>query len=61
VTIWFIEIIFYDNILISPMHRQAFVDDREAELTKTEFDVIYYLMKNRGSILTFEQIYNHVG
>jgi DNA-binding response OmpR family regulator len=55
-----IELIFYSNILISPTHRHVFVDNKEAGLTKTEFDVLYYLMNNRGCVLTFEQIYNYV-
>jgi DNA-binding response OmpR family regulator len=55
-----IKLIFYDNILISPTHRHVFIGIKEAGLTKTEFDVLYYLMNNRRRVLTFKQIYRHV-
>jgi two-component system alkaline phosphatase synthesis response regulator PhoP len=55
-----IELIFYGKILISPTHRHVFVDDKETGLTKTEFDVLYYLANNIGHAKTFEQIYDHV-
>jgi DNA-binding response OmpR family regulator len=51
------ELIFYKKILISISHRYVFVNDKEAGLNKTEFDVLYYLVKNRGQILSYEEIY----
>ena len=55
-----IELIFYEKILISPEYRQVFINDKEAGLTKTEFDVLYFLASNVGYVKTFEQIYDHV-
>jgi len=54
------ELIFYESILISPAHRHVFVNDVEAGLTKTEFDVLYFLMINRGFAMKFEQIYDRI-
>jgi len=55
-----VEIITYGNIFILPTNREVFVGDSEVKLTKTEFDVLYYLMSNRGRVLSFEQIYSRV-
>ena len=54
------ELVFYNNVLVVPAYRNVFINDVEAGLTKKEFDVLYYLMINRGNVLEFEQIYDHV-
>jgi DNA-binding response OmpR family regulator len=54
------KVMVYRNLLVAPNQRSVFVDNTEIELTKTEFNVLCYLMENRGHALSFEQIYNHV-
>lgn len=46
-------------VLIPPYHR-ALYEDSEIVLTKTEFDLLYYLMVNRGRVLSHKQIYRYV-
>jgi DNA-binding response OmpR family regulator len=50
----------YGNILLSYTHRQVFVDDTEVELSKLEFDMLYFFLNHRGHALSFKQIYHHV-
>ena len=54
------RIIAYKNILISPKHHRVFVNDKEIELTKQDFNLLYYFLSNRGVVLSNEQIYNRV-
>ena len=54
------RLIYYGNILLSLKHRQVFANDKEAILTKQEFDLLHYFLINRGFALTPEQIYNRV-
>ncbi|MCL2604005.1 MAG: response regulator transcription factor [Defluviitaleaceae bacterium] len=55
------KVITYNGILLAPQYRNnIFINDVEIELTKTEFDLLHYFMKNRGITLTVEQIYNRV-
>ena len=35
----------------------AFVGDKEVRLTKTEFDILFFLAKNRGMVFSAEKIY----
>jgi len=55
-----VNLIFYGNILLAPLHRQVFINDMEVELTKIDFDMLHYFMNNRGFVLSAEQIYSHV-
>jgi DNA-binding response OmpR family regulator len=55
-----VEAVTYNNIIVLPDNRDVFVGDSKVTLTKTEFDVLFYLMSNRGRVLSFEQIYSHV-
>ena len=48
------------SILISKSHHKVFVNDKEIELTKTDFELLYYLMCNRGWYLSSSQIYRHI-
>ena len=54
------KVMVYKNLLIAPVQRSVFVDNTKIELTRTEFDVLLYLMNNRGRVLSFKQIYRHV-
>jgi len=54
-----IDYIYNRNILLSKTHRQVFVHDKYVDLTKTEYDILLYLMSHKGHSLTFEQIYSN--
>lgn len=48
---------FGPNLVIEPQYRRAFKDGEAMVLTRTEFDMLYYLASNAGIVLTREQIY----
>lgn len=52
--------ITYGNLFISPAYRQVFYKDKEIELTKMEFDLLYFFVNRRGHALSHEQIYENV-
>lgn len=54
------QVMVYKNLLVAPTQRVVFVGDSEIDLTRREFDVLNFLMNNRGLALSFEQIYSHV-
>jgi len=43
-------------LVADPDRRLVFVDDHEIQLTPTEFEVLKYLMKNQGKVLSQEAI-----
>ena len=45
------------NLLLSQVHRMVLVGDKPADLTRNEFDLLYFLASNRGRMFTFEQLY----
>lgn len=52
--------IIYGDVRILPDTRRVFAQDKEVELGRVEFDVLRCLIKNKGRILTHEQIYRNV-
>lgn len=54
------RIFTYKDILISKDIHQVFVSDKEIQLTRTEMEILYYLMINRGLILTHEKIKQYI-
>lgn len=54
------EPVIYENIIISLPYRQAFYNDKEIKLTKTEFDLLHYFISNHGKVLSYRQIYRKV-
>ena len=48
------------NLTISANSRQVTRDGMEISLTPKEFDILYFLAKNRGEVFTKEQIYQAV-
>jgi two-component system, OmpR family, response regulator MprA len=48
------------DVRLDPARRRASRDDRELELTKTEFDLLELLMHNAGIVLTRDQIYERI-
>ena len=54
------KILFYNNVLITPVYRRVFVKDTEVDLTKKEFALLHYLMVNNGRVLSHAQILGKV-
>ncbi len=50
----------FRDLAIDLGERRVFREDREIELTHTEFDLLAYLAGNAGKVLSREQILNHV-
>ena len=48
------------DLIINPDKREILLKGQALELTKTEFDLLFYLAKHPGQVLSREQIYNHV-
>lgn len=48
------------NLEIRPQRRQVLLDGREVIMTTREFDVVYYLARYAGQVLTARQIYEAV-
>lgn len=45
---------------IYPQSRKIYRDRREIHLTTKEYDLLCLLVANKGRVLTYEQIYNHI-
>lgn len=54
------EILKINELLIHPGKHQVFVDDKEIELTKTEFSLLLFLAKRKGWVFTRNQIIDSV-
>ncbi len=50
----------FQGVRIDPLAREVFVDGERAELTAKEYDLLLYLVRNRGIALTRENILNAV-
>lgn len=48
------------GIIIDGNDRTVCVDNNFIELTAKEFDLLYFLARNKGKIFTKQQLYNHV-
>ena len=49
-----------DDLTVDTESRQAWVSGREVRLTRKEYDILEYLLRNRGQVLTMAQIYEAV-
>lgn len=54
------NILLLDNLTMDTDLRVVKVEDNEIDLTKTEYDLLMYLMQNKNFVLTREQILNNV-
>lgn len=45
---------------IYPDRRKVYRDHSEINLTTKEYDILYFLVANKGRVLTYEQIYQRV-
>lgn len=53
-------VLAFRHVRIDPGSRQVWVDDREIELTATEFDLLKTLAEHRGLVLSREQLLEKV-
>ena len=51
-------LVSHGDLLLDTARRRVSVGDKNVELTRKEYDILLYFIKNRNRILTFEQIYN---
>ena len=49
--------LIYGKLQIYPVGRAVYIDGNETELTRMEFDVLYFLASNPNIAFTKEQIY----
>lgn len=54
------ENIVVGELEISPKNRKVILQGKEISLTPKEFDILYFLVENRGEVFTKEQIYKAV-
>lgn len=54
------EVILFEDLKINPLTFEVFRGDQPIELSKTEFDLLKYLVLNKEIVLTREQILNKV-
>lgn len=55
-----ITVIIHDELQVFPFARKIKVQDVEVHLLPKEFDILYYLIMNRGIKLSYRQIYRQV-
>lgn len=53
-------LVSHGNLMLDTARRQATVGNEKVILTKKEYDLLLFFIKNRNRVLTFEQIYNAV-
>ncbi len=49
-----------DDLLVDPSQRRCWRDDTEIELTAREFSVLEYLARNAGTVVSKQEILDHV-
>jgi DNA-binding response OmpR family regulator len=55
------KILIYRGIMLAPSYRNSvFVSGEKIDMTRQEFDLLYYLMLNHGKTLSYKQIYKRV-
>ncbi len=54
------NLIASDNLLIDSDSRQVTMDGNEIHLTPTEYDLLYYLAKNEGKVITHRELLQSV-
>lgn len=50
----------HKKLAICPRYRMTVLDGMQIRLNKIEFDLLLYLISNKGFVLTYEQIFRHV-
>ena len=52
-----LKTIAYRNILLSPTYYKVFINNTNIKISKMEFDILYYLILNRGRVISYQQLY----
>jgi len=52
------DMIKVENLTINSKTKQVYIDNQTISLTKTEFEILLYLVKNAGKVLSRENILN---
>ena len=55
-----LNILHHGDIMMVLDYHKVFFNETELILTKAEFDILHYLILNRGRVLTYAQILNNV-
>jgi DNA-binding response OmpR family regulator len=50
----------YEDLCINTENRQTWVNGKEIRLTSKEYDILEFLLRNKGNILSISQIYEKV-
>ena len=53
-------IVTHQDVMIDTGKRTVYVDGEEVSLTRKEFELLIYFLKNRNRVLTYEQIYGAI-
>lgn len=54
------ELVFGKELMICPCFRQVFVFEKLIELTRKEYELLYFLARHPYQIFSYEQLYVHV-
>lgn len=54
------SVLFCSGFTIDLNYKVALLDGKQLELTRKEFDLLYYLAANKGQVLSREQIFRYV-
>lgn len=55
-----ITVLTHDDLQVYPHTRKVYVKDLEVLMLGKEFDILYFLMINKGIVLSYERIFLHV-
>lgn len=54
------SVLFCDGFTIDLNYKLALLDGKSLDLTRKEFDLLYYLIANKGQVLSKDQIFQYV-
>jgi DNA-binding response OmpR family regulator len=53
-------LVFGTELIINPVYRHVIIDGEPLELTRTEFDLLFYMAKHPNQIFSRQQLYQQV-
>lgn len=53
-------LVFGTKLIINPIYRHVIIDGEPLELTRTEFDLLYYMASHPNQIFTRQQLYRQI-
>lgn len=53
-------LIFGTELIINPIYRYVIIDSKPLELTRTEFDLLFYMASHPNQIFTRQQLYRQI-